>query len=160
MKSNMVIEYCKEFGDGSILDIMNEIDNIEILNEVAIYSNNKYSMHMDGMISASENYYRDPYVKIIDGPSWTKSKNCLLFFFKDSTIGYHNEGKGDLRFNKEIGNFITESLKSTDINGTKIVDKLNKAIEERYKGCIGIYKIKAKDYTNATYRTKPTRREY
>lgn len=162
---NIIKECIVEIGtENTILTINESI--LEILHEDEIYSGNDYSIHMDGMVSANVGYCKDPYIKIIDGPSWIKSSNCLLFYLKDCTVGYHNErGKGDLRWKQEIGKFLNIILPSINPkNGKTYIETLNEAILKRYKNEVSdinlIYQEKLKDYTNfGGYRKPPTKKE-
>ena len=81
------------------MSIYGNYDNLNIINEACnLYSTNSYYASLD-YEPKGEAFWKDPYIKVYDVPSYTNSKNCIRVHLKDGRCEHHRgDKKGGLPF--------------------------------------------------------------
>lgn len=78
----------------AIFGFNNKNNNLEVLNEVKIVSNNELSIYVEGEGRVGHNWYKDPYFKVFHGSSKQKAKYVSRISFSEPKYLFHKSEEG------------------------------------------------------------------
>lgn len=129
----------------------NESDEMEVLDEICLYREDGYSLHIDPTITQNKGFSLSPYVKVYDNESYTKAKYSARIELDDGHVVYHKDGKKNLKVTDDIANK-TEDLVNNGVcnngsyEGQKIIDIINNIMPGLYTDYTHIDSVDLSNY--------------
>ena len=110
---------------------INEDGEIEIVNEITVFSDQRKNriIIITPDTKRGLGYTMDPYFKVLNAKSYDKASECIRIHMFYPVYEYHKgDGKGHMKYNTELGNYLQTTLLTSGEDGSTLFDKLRALI--------------------------------
>ena len=102
-------------------------DVIEPLNEITVFSDQRKNriIIITPDTKRAQGFTMDPYFKVLNAKSYDKATECIRIHMFNPIYEYHKgDGKGHMKYNKELGEYLKTTLLTPGPEGGTLFDKL------------------------------------